>query len=69
MFWLSNMTRLDLLNNDNKQRVVDTFINTIYVYDDEIVVNFNCREESERIPLDIKGDVSPIDTLGEPQSP
>ena len=65
-FWLKNMKRLDLSNTDNKQRVINTFVNSIYVNDDKYVVNFNCREESEVIPRDLEGDVSSLSILGEP---
>ena len=65
-FWLKNMKNLDLSNTDNKRRVINTFVNSIYVYDDKYVVNFNCREESEVIPRNLKGDVSPLTILGAP---
>ena len=67
-FWLKNMEKLDLANTDNKQRVINTFVNSIYVYDDKFVVNFNCREESEVIPRDLKGDVSSLTILGAPRN-
>lgn len=67
-FWLNNMERLDLANADNKQRLINTFINSIYVHDDKFVVNFNCREESEVIPRDLEGDVSSLTILGEPDT-
>lgn len=65
-FWLKNMEKLDLANADNKQRLINTFINSIYVHDDKFVVNFNCREESEVIPRSLKGDVSSLTIVGEP---
>lgn len=65
-FWLKNMEKLDLANADNKQRLINTFINSIYVHDDKFVVNFNCREESEVIPRNLKGDVSSLTIVGEP---
>lgn len=54
-------------NHDNKQRIVDTFINSIYVYDDRLVINFNCREESETIPLELSVFGSDLTMLGEPR--
>ncbi|MBQ8725350.1 MAG: hypothetical protein IJY74_06765, partial [Oscillospiraceae bacterium] len=47
-------------------RIVDTFINSIYVYDDRLVINFNCREESETIPLELSVFGSDLTMLGEP---
>lgn len=46
-FWLSKMIDLKLASQDNKQRIIDTFVNSIYVHDDRVIINFNCREESE----------------------
>ncbi len=66
VFWLSKMVSLDLANQDNKQRIIDTFVNSIYVYDDKAVINFNCREESEVIPLKLSTYVSDLKGLGEP---
>lgn len=65
-FWLENMQRLNLADTDNRQRIINTFINSIYVHDDKFVVNLNCREESEVIPRNLKGDVSSLTILGEP---
>ena len=65
-FWLKNMEKLDLAIADNRQRIINTFINSIYVHDDKYVVSFNCREESEVIPRDLEGDVSSLTTVGEP---
>ena len=66
--WLTNITKLDLMNEDNRQRIIDTFINSIYVYDDKMVVNFNCREDSETIPLELMKIGSDLDILGAPLS-
>ncbi|MGN0596494.1 MAG: hypothetical protein ACI4J1_04105 [Ruminiclostridium sp.] len=45
------MQKLNLATDENRQRIIDTFINSIHVYDDRLAINFNCREESETIPL------------------
>ena len=39
LFWLNKMKDSDILNEDNRERIVDTFINSIYVYDDKVVIN------------------------------
>lgn len=44
-FWLRSMKKLNLTNDDSKRRLVDTFVNSVYLYDDnKAVVSFNCRE-------------------------
>ena len=65
-FWLSKMVSLDLASQDNKQRIIDTFVNSIYVYDDKAVINFNCREESEVVPLQLNQNCLFLQGLGEP---
>ena len=65
-FWLKNMEKLDLASIDNRQRIINTFVNSIYVYEDRFEVNFNCREGFETIPLDIERFVSRLEIVGEP---
>ncbi len=60
------MVSLDLASQDNKQRIIDTFVNSIYVHDDRVIINFNCREESETIPLKLSTYVSDLRGSGEP---
>ena len=48
------MTRLDLAQDSNKQRIVDTFVNSIYVHEDKAVINMNCCDEEEIIPFDVE---------------
>ena len=52
VFWLTKMTRLDLAQDSNRQRIVDTFVNSIYVHEDRAVINLNCREGEEIIPFE-----------------
>lgn len=66
LFWLNKMKEIDILDEDNRERIVDTFINSIYVYDDRIVINYNCGEESETILPDSMGVSSDFLTVGEP---
>ena len=67
LFWLNKMKDSDILNEDNRERIVDTFINSIYVYDDKVVINYNCREDSETILPDNMGESSYLRIVGEPK--
>lgn len=41
---------------DQRQRLIDSFVNAVYVYDDRIVLTFNYRDGTETITLqDIEG--------------
>ena len=35
------MEKLDLASIDNRQRIINTFVNSIYVYEDRFEVNWN----------------------------
>ena len=59
------MKRLDLSVDDNKRRLVDTFVNSVYLYNDRVVISFNCRERASKIALS-KEACSSCARLGEP---
>lgn len=64
--WLKSMKRLDLSVDDNKRRLVDTFVNSVYLYNDRVVISFNCRERASKIALS-KEACSSCARLGEPE--
>lgn len=68
LFWLRNMKNLDLTNDDNKRRLVDTFVNSVYLYDDRAIISFNCREGANTLPVPC-GCASDCTGLGEPEKP
>lgn len=68
LFRMNKMKDSDILNEDNRERIVDTFINSIYVYDDKVVINYNCQEDSETILPDNLGESSYLRIVGEPES-
>lgn len=65
VFWLTKMTELDLAQDSNKQRIVDTFVNSIYVHEDKAVINLNCHEGEEVIPFEAENG-SYLSMAGEP---
>lgn len=66
VFWLTKITKLDLTDDANKQRIIDTFVNSIYVHDDRLVINLNCRDEEETVPLQAESSSSFLSASGEP---
>ena len=40
-FWLLRFRKLDMSLKDQRQALVDTFINAIYLYDDKVLITFN----------------------------
>ena len=55
IFWLHRFSKLDVTVHEQRQLLVDTFINAIYLYDDKIVITFNYKDGNKSITLeDIK---------------
>ena len=40
-FWLLRFRKLDMSLKDQRQALVDTFINSIYLYDDKVLITFS----------------------------
>jgi Site-specific recombinases, DNA invertase Pin homologs len=51
LFWLHRFRALDVTNPAHRQRLVDSFVNAIYLYDDKIVLMFNYKEGSKTLDL------------------
>ena len=39
--WLMNFAAADLSDQSQKQKIMDIFVNSVYVYDDRVVIFFN----------------------------
>ena len=48
-FWLLRFRKLDMNLKDQRQALVDTFINAIYLYDDKVLTTFNYKEGTETV--------------------
>ena len=46
-FWLLRFRKLDMSLKDQRQALVDTFINSIYLYDDKVLITFNYKEGTQ----------------------
>ena len=46
-FWLLRFRKLDMSLKDQRQALVDTFINAIYLYDDKVLITFNYKEGTQ----------------------
>ena len=42
-FWLLRFRKLDMTQPEQRQALVDTFINAIYLYDDKVLITFNYK--------------------------
>ena len=50
-YWLSSLRTGDPLDIDFRRRMIDTFINSVYVYDDRIVIFYNIKGGKSTSPL------------------
>ena len=48
-FWLLRFRKLDMSQPEQRQALVDTFINAIYLYDDKVLITFNYKEGTETV--------------------
>lgn len=49
LFFLHRFRKLDVKNQDHRQRLIDSFINAIYLYDDKMILTFNYKDGSNTI--------------------
>lgn len=52
IFWLQRFRSLDTTKKEHKQRLIDSFVNAVYVYDDKLVLTFNYNEANTTVTLD-----------------
>ena len=47
-FWLLRFRKLDMTQPEQRQALVDTFINAIYLYDDKVLITFNYEDAKKQ---------------------
>ena len=72
-FWLLRFRKLDMSLKDQRQALVDTFINAIYLYDDKVLITFNYKEGTQTVTFGevaeaaSKGNGSDLDCFTAPE--
>ena len=72
MRWLLRFRKLDMTQPEQRQALVDTFINAIYLDDDKVLITFNCMEGTEAVALGGAGKseyISDMSARGAPEKP
>ena len=65
-FFLNKFREFDILNHGHRQRLVDSFINAIFVFDDKLVFTFNYKDSEKTLSLeDLRG--SDLESLPAPR--
>ena len=66
-FFLGQYKNTDVNNEDERQRLIDCFVNAVFVFDDKIVLTFNYKDGTKTIKLsDLES--SDLDSFGPPIS-
>ena len=72
-FWLLRFRKMDMSLKDQRQALVDTFINAIYLYDDKVLITFNYKEGTQTVTFGeatevaSEGNGSDLDCIPAPQ--
>ena len=68
VFWITRFREIDLTDLASRKRLIDSFVNSIYLYDDKIVFAFNFKDGTKELTLkeletelssDLKGTTPP----------
>ena len=66
VLWLKHIQSMSLETKEHKQRLIDIFVNAVYLYDDKLVITFNYKEASKTVTLkEVNGSI--IECSGAPK--
>ena len=51
LFALYNYRNLDMSVQSDRQKLIDSFVNSIYLYDDHFIITFNYKNTSKKVSL------------------
>ena len=67
-YWICRFRTLDVTQLEERRRLIDSFVNSVTIFDDYILITFNYKEGSERVSFDeIKS--SDLKSVGGPLNP
>ncbi len=65
ILWLKQIQTMRLETKEHKQRLIDIFVNAVYLYDDKLVITFNYKEATKTVSLkEVNGSI--IECAGVP---
>ena len=65
LFALHNFRKIDISTQEGKQRLIDGFVNSIYLYDDHFVITYNYKGRSKTVSFE-EINSSPFTSKGSP---
>ena len=52
LFTLHNYRKIDTSTKEGKQKLIDGFVNSIYLYDDRFVITFNYKSQAKTVTFE-----------------
>lgn len=66
-FWICRFRDIDVTKQEQRQRLIDSFVNAVYLYDDKLIITFNYKDSAKTVSLaDIEG--SDLTRFGAPKA-
>ena len=65
LFAIYNFRKIDISSQEGKQRLIDGFVNSIYLYDDHFVITYNYKGQSKTVTFE-ELNSSPLTSKGSP---
>ena len=50
-FWIHRFRKTDITNLEQRQRLIDIFVNSVYVFDSHLVITFNYKDGTKTVTL------------------
>ena len=66
VWWICRFRTLDMSNLDERRRLIDSFVNSVTVFDDHVLITFNYKEGETTIPFSSL-DGSDLESVGGPR--
>lgn len=65
LFWFYRLRKMNVKKLEHRRRLIDSFINSIYLYDDHMVITFNYKDSAKTITFEeIENTINGSDLTG-----
>ena len=68
-FWLEKFRKGDVGSTEHQRQILDTFVNSVYVFDDRVVLNFNFTDDAKTVTREEVLGSSAVDNAPPKQEP
>ena len=68
-FWFEKFRKGDMRDMEHQRQIIDTFVNSVYVFDDRVVLNFNFTDDAKTVTREEVLGSSAVDNAPPKQEP